>query len=408
MARLARAQATRNAQAPRTPISPAGIGRRAVRATLASMSRSTMSLKAQPAARIRAAPAANRASRRRLGPLPAVAAASATPCQPGSISSQIPVGRSRRPSFGAMAATPGRGGRPSWRRRRREAAAVTAYKGGLGCLPSDGWTGDVAPRMARRSILEQPKQSIRRPSWSSTKTTRRPASARCPTARCWPSSAAIGAGGRGCWRGRWSSPHGGDRLRAAGAAEPRRAWSTPRSPARAHANAAWIAWAFFVAVYLASSRCCGTPSMRFFIPLATRTMREMTNEGFAGSRRSRPTGTATPLPGATVRRLSRAMWGYDVVADGGGLDRAGPAGAGGPVGADDPALASGRRLLPGDGHDLHRLERHAVQPLCPQGATALGGDGFADRRGVGRRDRLQPHGEGLRGRGSRGGAHRIS
>jgi ATP-binding cassette subfamily B protein len=80
------------------------------------------------------------------------------------------------------------------------------------------------------------------------------------------------------------------------------------------ARAAWIAWAFFVAVYLASSALRNT-AMRFFIPLATSTMREMTNEGFARVQHFSADWHGDTFAGATVRRLSRAMWGYDVVAD---------------------------------------------------------------------------------------------
>ena len=92
-------QAATNPQACLTEIWPDGIGRPAVRATLASMSRSTMSLKAQPAARISAEPRNTSPSNRTSGSLPIIAAASAIPCQPGSINSHIPTGRSNRPSF---------------------------------------------------------------------------------------------------------------------------------------------------------------------------------------------------------------------------------------------------------------------------------------------------------------------
>ncbi len=81
-----------------------------------------------------------------------------------------------------------------------------------------------------------------------------------------------------------------------------------------HADAAWIACAFFVAVYLASSVLRNT-AMRFFIPLATRTMQEMTDEGFRRVQNFSADWHGATFPGATVRRLSRAMWGYDVVAD---------------------------------------------------------------------------------------------
>jgi ATP-binding cassette subfamily B protein len=81
-----------------------------------------------------------------------------------------------------------------------------------------------------------------------------------------------------------------------------------------HAGAAWIACAFFVTVYFASSMLRNS-AMRFFIPLATRTMQEMTDEGFRSVQNFSSDWHGATFAGATVRRLSRAMWGYDVVAD---------------------------------------------------------------------------------------------
>ncbi|MGI8840788.1 MAG: ABC transporter ATP-binding protein [Caulobacteraceae bacterium] len=77
---------------------------------------------------------------------------------------------------------------------------------------------------------------------------------------------------------------------------------------------AWADWAFFVGVYLASS-VFRNSAMRFFIPLATRTMKEMTSEGFRRVQAFSADWHGGSFAGATVRRLSRAMWGYDVVAD---------------------------------------------------------------------------------------------
>ncbi|HZL00407.1 MAG TPA: ABC transporter ATP-binding protein [Caulobacteraceae bacterium] len=82
----------------------------------------------------------------------------------------------------------------------------------------------------------------------------------------------------------------------------------------AHAAGAWAAWAFFVGVYLASSALRNS-AMRFFIPLATATMQEMTSEGFRRVQTFSADWHGDTFAGATVRRLSRAMWGYDVVAD---------------------------------------------------------------------------------------------
>jgi len=83
---------------------------------------------------------------------------------------------------------------------------------------------------------------------------------------------------------------------------------------RAHAAEAWQAFALFVAVFLASS-VMRNFAMRFWIPLAVWTMEEMTNEGFARVQSFSADWHGDTFAGATVRRLSRAMWGYDQVAD---------------------------------------------------------------------------------------------
>jgi ATP-binding cassette subfamily B protein len=82
----------------------------------------------------------------------------------------------------------------------------------------------------------------------------------------------------------------------------------------AHADLAWAAWAFFAIVYLASS-VLRNSAMRFWTPLAAWTMQEMTNEGFRRVQAFSADWHGDTFAGATVRRLSRAMWGYDVVAD---------------------------------------------------------------------------------------------
>jgi hypothetical protein len=97
-----RLQPTTKARACFTEICPEATGRAAVRATCRSTLRSTTSLKAQPAARIRQAPIRkprySQASYR-SGVLRHAASARVIPCQPGSSSSQMPIGRSNRPSF---------------------------------------------------------------------------------------------------------------------------------------------------------------------------------------------------------------------------------------------------------------------------------------------------------------------
>ncbi len=81
-----------------------------------------------------------------------------------------------------------------------------------------------------------------------------------------------------------------------------------------HRDAAWAAWLFFVLVYLGSSVLRNT-AMRPWIPYSARIMKEMTDEGFARVQSFSADWHGETFGGATVRRLSRAMWGYDVVAD---------------------------------------------------------------------------------------------
>src|SRR5579859_672833 len=77
---------------------------------------------------------------------------------------------------------------------------------------------------------------------------------------------------------------------------------------------AWRAWAIFVGVYFAFSTIRNL-SMRFWIPLASANMKEMTDEGFKKVQSFSADWHADTFAGATVRRLSRAMWGYDSVSD---------------------------------------------------------------------------------------------
>ena len=79
-------------------------------------------------------------------------------------------------------------------------------------------------------------------------------------------------------------------------------------------NAAWKAWGVFVGVYLAFSVIRNT-SFRFWNPLASRNMEEITNEGFARVQAFSADWHANTFGGATVRRLTRAMHGYDQASD---------------------------------------------------------------------------------------------
>jgi ATP-binding cassette subfamily B protein len=82
----------------------------------------------------------------------------------------------------------------------------------------------------------------------------------------------------------------------------------------AHAGTAWAAWLFFVGVYFGFA-LLRNAAMRAWTPLAAATMKEMTDEGFRRVQSFSADWHGDTFAGATVRRLSRAMWGYDVVAD---------------------------------------------------------------------------------------------
>ena len=82
----------------------------------------------------------------------------------------------------------------------------------------------------------------------------------------------------------------------------------------AHPDGAWRAWGFFVGVALALAALRNF-SGRFWNPLAARTMKDMTDEGFRRVQAFSADWHGDTFAGATVRRLSRAMWGYDTVAD---------------------------------------------------------------------------------------------
>ena len=77
---------------------------------------------------------------------------------------------------------------------------------------------------------------------------------------------------------------------------------------------AWRAWAIFVGVYFAFS-VIRNMAMRFLIPLSANNMKDMTDEAFARVQSFSADWHADTFAGATVRRLTRAMWGYDTVTD---------------------------------------------------------------------------------------------
>ena len=81
-----------------------------------------------------------------------------------------------------------------------------------------------------------------------------------------------------------------------------------------HPDPAWRAWAIFVGVYLAFS-VIRNLAMRFLIPMSANNMKDMTDEAFERVQSFSADWHADTFAGATVRRLTRAMWGYDTVTD---------------------------------------------------------------------------------------------
>ncbi len=81
------------------------------------------------------------------------------------------------------------------------------------------------------------------------------------------------------------------------------------------ANRAWQAWLFFVLTYLAYS-VIRNMAMRFvWNPFAAKNMEELTTEAFRRVQSFSADWHSDTFAGATVRRISRAMWGYDMVSD---------------------------------------------------------------------------------------------
>ena len=79
-------------------------------------------------------------------------------------------------------------------------------------------------------------------------------------------------------------------------------------------DAAWSAWAVFVALYLGFILFRNV-SFRFWNPFAAANMQDLVNGGFRRVQSFSADWHANTFAGATVRRLSRAMWGYDQASD---------------------------------------------------------------------------------------------
>ena len=79
-------------------------------------------------------------------------------------------------------------------------------------------------------------------------------------------------------------------------------------------DAAWRAWGFFVGVYVLFflSR---NAAFRVWNPFAARNMEDLANDSFAQVQSFSSDWHADTFGGSTVRKLSRAMWGYDSVSD---------------------------------------------------------------------------------------------
>ena len=77
---------------------------------------------------------------------------------------------------------------------------------------------------------------------------------------------------------------------------------------------AWAAWGLFVGVFLGFT-VFRNVSFRFWNPLAARNMEDMTNNAFLRVQSFSADWHADNFAGATVRRISRAMWGYDRASD---------------------------------------------------------------------------------------------
>ena len=79
-------------------------------------------------------------------------------------------------------------------------------------------------------------------------------------------------------------------------------------------EAALWAYGLFAAVAFALYICRNT-SVRFWIPFAARNMKGIVTDAFADVQRFSADWHANTYAGATVRRVSRAMWAYDVISD---------------------------------------------------------------------------------------------
>jgi ATP-binding cassette subfamily B protein len=81
------------------------------------------------------------------------------------------------------------------------------------------------------------------------------------------------------------------------------------------AGIAWQAWFYFVGVFAAYQLIRNLTMKWVWNPFAARNMEELTTEAFQRVQSFSADWHADTFAGATVRRISRAMWGYDIVSD---------------------------------------------------------------------------------------------
>ena len=79
-------------------------------------------------------------------------------------------------------------------------------------------------------------------------------------------------------------------------------------------GAVWNAWGLFVAVYVAALAFRNS-SFFFIIPFAARNMEDLVNDAFKRVQSFSADWHADTFAGATVRKVTRAMWAYDQVSD---------------------------------------------------------------------------------------------
>ncbi len=85
-------------------------------------------------------------------------------------------------------------------------------------------------------------------------------------------------------------------------------------PPQAGHGAAWQAWGVFVGLYVLFFVLRNTGYF-VWIPFAARNMEALTNDAFARVQSFSSQWHGDTFAGATVRRVTRAMWGYDTVSD---------------------------------------------------------------------------------------------